>query len=152
RENTEGLNPVRKAQSDIFYWFINKISDVPIIPNASDYRLISQKVARVLKREVHERNLFLRGIYSWMGFSQARVPFTAPPRTHGTTKFSMGRLIRFALMSLVSFSRKPLQAATVVGALFAVFGFIFAVVTVVQFVTGSIREPGYSTIIVMLAI
>lgn len=152
RENTEGLSWVRKAQSDLFYWFINKISEVPIIPNASDYRLISQKVATVLRTKVHERNLFLRGIYSWMGFTQARVSFTAPPRTHGKTKFSMGRLIRFALMSVVSFSRKPLQAATIVGALFAIFGFFFAIVTVAEYLLGTIREPGYSTIIVMLAI
>jgi polyisoprenyl-phosphate glycosyltransferase len=152
RKDTEGLGALRKMQSSIFYWLINKISEVPIIPNASDYRLISQKVATVLREKVRERNLFLRGIFSWLGFKQARVPFVAPPRTKGTTKFSMNRLIQFALLSLVSFSRKPLRAATAVGALFALFGFLFAVVTVVQYFLGAIKEPGYSTVIVMLAI
>ncbi len=152
RQNTEGLSSIRKAQSDFFYWFINKISEVPIIPNASDYRLISQRVAKVLCTKIHERNLFLRGIYSWMGFKQSRVPFVAPPRTKGSTKFSMSRLIQLALMSLVSFSRKPLRAATFAGALFALLGFLFAVVTIIQYFTVGISSPGYSTIIVVVSI
>jgi len=152
RTDTEGLNSLRKFQSDIFYWFINKISDVPIIPNASDYRLISQKVASVLRERVRERNLFLRGIFSWVGFKQAKVPFVAPLRKHGKTKFSMGRLLQLALTSVVAFSRKPLRAATFVGALFALGGFLFAVWTIVEYALGAIKEPGYSTIIVLLAI
>ena len=152
RENTEGLSAMRKAQSDLFYWFINKISDVPIIPNASDYRLVSQRVATLMRTKMRERNLFLRGVYSWIGFKQARVPFVAPPRTKGTTKFSMSRLIQFALTSLVSFSRKPLRAATIVGVLFAIFGFLFAIVTIAQYLFGIITEPGYATIIVLMAI
>src|SRR5262249_4418860 len=88
----------------------------------------------------------------WIGFKQARVSFVAPPRMHGRTKFSYGKLIQFALSGAVSFSKKPLRAATVVGALFATFGFIFAVVTIVEYFLGTIKEPGYSTIIVMLSI
>jgi dolichol-phosphate mannosyltransferase len=152
RKDTEGLGVFRKLQSNIFYWLINKISEVPIIPNASDYRLISQKVAKVLREKIRERNLFLRGIFSWVGFKQAHVPFVAPPRMAGRTKFSMGRLIQFALTSVVAFSRKPLRAATFVGALFALFGFLFAIWTVVSYITGGIKEPGYSTIIVIIAI
>jgi glycosyltransferase involved in cell wall biosynthesis len=152
RENTEGLGSIRKAQSKFFYWCINKISDVAITENASDFRLITQRVAEVIRTKIRERNVFLRGIITWIGFTQSKVFFVAPKRAKGRTKFSSGRLVQFALSGLVSFSRKPLRAATIVGILFALFGFVFGIVTIMQYVLGKIAQPGYATIIVLLSI
>ncbi len=152
REDTEGISGFRKLQSRIFYWCMNKISDVPIRENASDFRLISSKVVQVIRTGIRERNLFLRGIFSWVGFTQARISFHTPKRLKGHTKFSTMRLIQFALLGLVSFSRKPLRVATFVGALFAVGGFLFALLTITQYLFGYITQPGYATFIVLLSV
>lgn len=152
REDTEGISAVRKLQSTLFYWLLNKISDVQIAANAADFRLISRKVARVIREGVRERNLFLRGIFSWIGFTQAHIPFKTPKRAKGHTKFSSVRLIQLALLGLVSFSRQPLRVATVVGVIFATFGFLFAFITLVQYLFGYINQPGYATFTILLSI
>ena len=152
RMHTEGLGFVRRMQSKAFYWLINLISEVPILENASDFRLISQRVAKIVRTKLRERNLFLRGIINWMGFTQARVEFVAPKRTKGKTKFSLSRLMQFAFFGLISFSKKPLRAASITGLLFACFGFLFAGVTAVQYVSGNQFPSGWATVIVLLAI
>ena len=152
RERTEGVGLIRRAEARAFYWFANFLSEVPILETTSDFRLITKRVADILRTKIRERNTFLRGIVTWMGFKQASVTFVAPKRGAGETKYSFSRLVQFAIFGLISFSKKPLRAATVVGAVFALFGFVFAFITIVQYFLGDIAQPGYATIIVLLSI
>ena len=140
----------RKWSSDLFYWFLNRISDVPISGNAADFRLISRRVAAILQNDIRERNLFLRGIIPWLGFNQTAVPFVANPRRAGKSKYSLSRLITFGLSGAVSFSRKPLRVAIFTGALFALFGFLYAILTIAQFFFLKAIPSGYSTIVVLV--
>jgi dolichol-phosphate mannosyltransferase len=151
RESTENIGTFRRAESSVFYRLVNLISDVPIVENASDFRLISQRVATIIRTKIRERNLFLRGIVSWMGFRQSHVAFTAHKRAAGHSKYSLSKLIQFAIFGIISFSKKPLRAASIVGGLFALFGFGYAIITVVQYFLGEIVQPGYSTIVVLLS-
>lgn len=152
REVNQHVSGLRRLAGKLFYWFINSISDVPITENASDFRLISGRVARVLREEVRERNLFLRGIISWMGFSQACVRFTADERIAGKSKYSLSRLISFAIFGIISFSKKPLRAASVLGLIAAAGGVLFACITIVQYFLGEITQPGFATIVVLITI
>ncbi|MDO8564854.1 MAG: glycosyltransferase family 2 protein [bacterium] len=142
----------RKWCSDIFYWFLNKISDVRIHSNAADFRLISRRVADILRKEIRERNLFLRGIIPWIGFNQAAVRFNGRPRGAGTSKYSLSRLITFGLSGVVSFSRKPLRVTILAGLIFALFGFAYALFTVVQFLFLKQLPTGYATLVVLLSV
>ena len=150
RTRNEHVSLARKLAGKIFYRFINLISDVPINENASDFRLISGRVAGLLRDRIRERNLFLRGVIGWMGFPQAKVVFTADERIAGKSKYSLSKLIKFAIFGIISFSKKPLRAASVVGVCFAIFGAAFGVVTVVQYFLGQITQPGFATIVVLL--
>ena len=152
REKTSDQGLLRKWCSELFYWFLNKISDVRISGNAADFRLISRKVANVLREGIRERNLFLRGIISWIGFKQTGISFTANPRRAGKSKYSLSRLITFGLSGVVSFSRKPLRVATIIGLLFALLGFIYAVFTVIQFFFLDALPTGYATLVVLLLV
>lgn len=152
RERTADQGLARKWCSDIFYWFLNRISDVPISGNAADFRLISRKAADVIRKEVRERNLFLRGIFPWLGFNQAAVHFQANPRRAGTSKYPLSRLITFGLSGVVSFSRKPLRVGIIVGLLFALFGFLYAFYTVIQFLFLKELPTGYATLVVLLSL
>ncbi|MDO8619900.1 MAG: glycosyltransferase family 2 protein [bacterium] len=152
REKTADQSFYRKWSSDIFYWFLNRISDVRISGNAADFRLISRKVAKVLQQEIRERNLFLRGIIPWLGFNQVGVHFVANPRKAGKSKYSLSHLITFGLAGVVSFSRKPLRVAIVVGLVVATLGFLYALfVTVQSFMSKSLPE-GWATVIVLLSV
>ncbi|MBP7741223.1 MAG: glycosyltransferase family 2 protein [Candidatus Pacebacteria bacterium] len=152
REINRHVSVLRRLAGHLFYWFINTISDVPINENASDFRLISRRVAVVLQEKIRERNLFLRGIISWMGFAQACVRFTAEERIAGKSKYSLAKLISFAIFGIISFSKKPLRAASVMGLLAAVGGVIFALITIAQYFLGQISQPGFATIVVLITI
>lgn len=152
REKTADQSFYRKWSSDIFYWCLNRISDVRISGNAADFRLISRKVADVIKKDIRERNLFLRGIIPWLGFSQVGVRFLANPRKAGKSKYSLSHLITFGLSGVVSFSRKPLRVAIVVGLVVAVLGFLYALFVIVQSLVSKSLPEGWATVIVLLSV
>lgn len=152
RETSGDVSLLRAVLGSIFYRFVNAISDVPIIENASDFRLISRRVADVIRTGVGERNLFLRGIFAWVGFEQGCVRFAAHERRGGKSKYSLTRLLQFATSGIISFSKKPLRAASIVGVLFALFGFCVAAGTIVQyFIYGSLPS-GFATLVVLLSL
>lgn len=152
RKDARHTGFVKRITSRLFYRGINMISDVNINESAADFRLISRKVAKIIKEQIRERNIFLRGIFSWMGFNQAAVPFVASERFAGKSKYSLRRMIQFGAFGIVSFSKKPLQAAVIVGSIFAALGFLSAVVAVVQFFIYSSIPSGWTTIVVLLSL
>lgn len=152
REESEQRATLRSHVGKLFYRLINTISEVPINENAADFRLISRRVADVIRLNIRERNLFLRGIFSWVGFDQAAVVFTVGKRTMGKSKYSMRKLVQLGIFGIVSFSKKPLRAASVTGLLLALFGFVFAVITTIQYLVGSPFPSGWATVVVLLSI
>ncbi len=103
----------------LFYRLIGKLSDTKIAMDAGDFRLLDRKVAEALLA-MPERDRFIRGMVSWLGFSQIAVPYRRAPRLAGKTKYPLYKMIRFAADGIVSFSTTPLKIATWLG--FAVSG------------------------------
>lgn len=151
REDSDDVGLLRKKAGSLFYSLVNLVSDVHIHRNASDFRLISARVLALIKTKIRERNMFLRGIVSWVGFRQSSVKFKADPRYAGKSKYTIARNIQFAMFGLISFSKKPLRAATFVGMLAAIAGFLFAAYTVLQYYQGHTVE-GWATVVVLLSI
>lgn len=152
RRDSEGASFLRRTAGALFYRLLRIISDVPMNEHAADFRLMSRRAVDVLKGDIHERALYLRGMVSWMGFRQASITFTAKKRTAGKSKYSLGKLIGFALLGVVSFSKKPLRFATAVGFLFACFGFLFTIAALVQYFSGTPLPPGWATVIVLVSV
>lgn len=152
RDDTQTVGLVRRVVGKFFYWGINQLSEVHISENASDFRLISAKAAEVIRKSIGERSMFLRGVIGWIGFKQSSVRFTTAARAAGVSKYSIKRLLQFALFGIISFSKKPLRAASVVGALFALFGFGVAFVTLVQYFTDQALPSGWATVVVLLSV
>lgn len=152
RENADDVSRLRKAAGNFFYMIVNMVADIPIQRNASDFRIISAQVAQALREKFHERNLFLRGIVSWVGFTQCGIPYKAQNRLAGKSKYSLKRNIQFATFGIISFSKKPLRAAMVVGFLSSLFGFLFAGYTVWQYFSDASLVPGWATLAVLLSI
>jgi glycosyltransferase involved in cell wall biosynthesis len=148
--NDTGL--LKQWTSRFFYRFINLVSQVPILESAADFRLISHRVARVFQEEIRERNQFLRGLFSWVGFRNTGVYFQSRSRAAGGSKYSVGRLLQFAAHGVVSFSKRPLQAAIYVGFLFAFFGFALALITIIQYFTNRSWPPGWTTLAILIPV
>jgi len=114
RETTEGVSFFKKTTSKCYYKLLNLISDVPIQPGGSDFRLMDKKVVRAF-REFREHARFIRGMIGAMGFRQTTLSFVAPPRFAGVSKFSLKKMAHFALDGILAYSRVPLRWAFYVG-------------------------------------
>ncbi len=152
RDDSQTVGMGRRIMGKIFYWVVNRLSDVPISENASDFRLISGRVAELIRTQIRERNIFLRGIISWIGFKSSYVHFKTAARKAGVSKYSVSRLLQFAIFGIISFSKKPLRLATISGLLIALIGFVVALVTIVQSFINNSLPDGWATVVVLLSI
>ncbi len=150
RRDTEAINPLRKLAGNIFYRLLAKLSRIPMNANAADFRLISGRVAKLLSTDFSERNMFLRGIFTWIGFRQTGIEYVARKRAGGHSKYSLSKMLQLATSGILSFSTKPLQLGIVIGVLFSLLSFIMIVWTVVAFITNNSIPSGWATIVVLL--
>lgn len=112
-----------------FYRLLNKLSEAPIPLDAGDFRLISRPVVDAL-RAMPERNRYIRGMISWLGFRQTDLPYQRAKRFAGQTKYPLKKMLRFAADGIFSFSTKPLQISIGLGifsASLSIVGIIYAV-------------------------
>ena len=123
RKNTEGASWFKKFTSRAFYQLINAISKIHIVEGGSDFRLLDRKVVLSFRR-FGERAKFIRGIISSIGYRQVTVEFVAPPRQAGVSKFSLGKMLHFALDGITAYSRLPLRIAFYMGLLLGAGSFI----------------------------
>lgn len=139
---------IKSIFSKIFYRFINSISDTRIEPNASDFRAFNKKVlSNILLFK--ERELFLRGIFSWIGFKTATISFEAPSRRFGKTKYSYGKMTKLALKGITSFSFRPLRIAIMIGTIISLTAFAFGIFALVSYYKGN-TVPGWASTIIAI--
>ena len=150
RTDTEDASVIRKTLGNAFYALLRKLSNVEINANAADFRLISQRVAKVLVQGFQERNLFLRGLFSWMGFKQTAVPFVAASRFAGQSKYSLTRMMNLAMAGILSFSTRPLQAGIFVGVCFAGLAFLLMLAAIIAFFVDQQIPSGWTTLVTLL--
>jgi len=131
RLGRKGESAFKKLTSKLFYRFLNKMTEVSMPVDVGDFRLIDRKVCDALKR-INERNRYIRGLISWLGFRTASVEFVREERFAGETKYPLRRMIRFALDGVASFSYKPLKLASYVGILVSVFSFVYLLIVILQ--------------------
>lgn len=136
RENDASLPLVKRLSARVFYGLVNAISDTPIRQGAADFRLLARPVVEVFQKQVRERTLFLRGLVNWVGFRASAVRFKAGARRAGETKYPFGRMVRFGLAGVVSFSRAPLRAAGLVGLVVLALGLAALALALVRSVSG----------------
>lgn len=150
RQSTHGASWLKNATSGLFYRLINLLSDTYIVPGAADFCLLSRRAHQALS-SVRERQRFLRGIISWIGFNRTFVPFEAPPRYAGTSSYSPAKMIRLAVTAVVAFSSAPLRMATRLGLALSAAGFAYLFYILIAWLFFERIEPGWtSTISVIL--
>ena len=145
RQTTEGVSAFKRLTSKYYYKALNLISEVPVQPGGSDFRLMDRQAVLSL-RQYREHDRFLRGIVGAMGFRQVQVPFVAPERYAGTSKFSLKKMAKFALDGILGNSILPLRISFYIGLLsVALFGHVLF-----ETYEGD-TVPGWSTIVIVMA-
>jgi dolichol-phosphate mannosyltransferase len=129
RAERKGETVFKRATSAVFYRVLKSLSDVDIPVDAGDFRLIDRKVCEALKL-VKERNRYVRGIISWLGFKQTGVEYVRDKRFAGETKYPLKKMLRFAFDGITSFSIKPLKLSSYVGAFISFIGFAYLLVVI----------------------
>jgi len=124
------VNMVRKSREDkgifrslfnyLFYRTLNKLSNQKIEPNATDFFLISKRVAFIVKSYYRNNNRFIRAVIQNIGFNQTSIDFHAPGRAAGESKYSLFKLIKLALTAFTSHTLAPLKAGIFLGLIFSI--------------------------------
>ncbi len=139
----------KKTTANFFYRLLTRLTNLPIPLDTGDFRLMSRRVVEGL-RAMGEHSRFVRGMVTWIGFRQIAVPYDRQPRGAGETKFSIFRMVRFALDGITGFSHRPLQIASHFGILCALASLAFMGFFVLYWLAGGTGlVPGWTSLIVV---
>ena len=137
----------RRLFARIFYRVLNFSARQPIPEDAGDFRLLSPRAANAL-RQMPERNRFFKGLSSWIGFKQIRVPYEPAVRAHGASSWNMRALLGLSIEGLTAFSAAPLRIASLLGVLLSVSAFLFGSWILFETIVLDRRVPGYPSVMV----
>lgn len=146
RSEREGESFMKLATASAFYRTLGSMTNIDIPAEVGDFRLMSRRAVDQLKR-LREKDRFVRGLVSWIGFRQTGVTYHRDKRYAGETKYPYRKMIKFALDGITSFSTLPLKLATWLGYLASFLAFLYLLSVFVQKALGYTIE-GWATIMV----
>ncbi|OBI13349.1 glycosyltransferase family 2 protein [Mycobacterium sp. E2497] len=147
-----GTGPIRAMNSRLFYWLAGRLTHDRITRNASDFRLVDRKVYETV-RSMDERNRFVRGLFSWVGFKSIGLPMVRPPRFAGESKAYSFGVINLAFKGIFAHSYLPLRLITLTGFFFSSIAAIAVLVLAARILFyGMLPFPGYGSLICVMLI
>ncbi len=149
RREDKKLPLSKRVTSNLFYKTINSLSDVEIETGSADFRLLDKSVVSVIKN-FHENEPFLRGLVKWIGFRSTSIPYYPNQRYCGTSKYSLKKMVRFALQGVTSFSVKPLYGAIYLGFIFSILSVMYLPYVLYAIHTGKEVSGWASTIMTIV--
>jgi dolichol-phosphate mannosyltransferase len=147
RTKRAGETRFKLWSASLFYRLIRSIAEIDIPMDAGDFRLMDRKVVLAM-RGLREKNRFMRGLSSWVGFKQVAVEYERAARYAGETKYPLRKMVRLAFNAITSFSHLPLQMATYTGFFFAGFSGLGIVLAVIMRLFGHQQLLGQATTLV----
>lgn len=149
RTENKSAGILKNITSAGFYKVINKVSDMKLVSNASDFFGISKRVADILRNNYREKTRFLRGYVQNVGFNTTNIEYEARKRYAGESKYSIRKLFRFSMNTIMTFSNLPLKLGMYAGGMAAFLAIIMMIYTVVSFLRVG-TPSGYATIICLI--
>jgi dolichol-phosphate mannosyltransferase len=148
RAGREGETVFKRATAALYYRLIRWCTNIDMPLDTGDFRIISRPALDSVLR-LREKNRFLRGLFTWVGFRQTGVRYVRPARYKGETKYPLRKMIRFGIDGITSFSTIPLQAATWIGFASALFGFLYSFRVLKSWIGGS-TVPGWTSLAILV--
>ena len=149
RKDHKELPMLKRKTSNLFYNVLNSLSDIDLEQGTADFRLMDRKVADTF-RNFKETELFIRGLISWMGFKQIGIEYEPGSRVDGKSKYTVKKMVRFALQGITSFSTKPLYIATYLGLVFSLVSVLYIPYIIIAEISG-VAVPGWASVIATIA-
>ncbi len=134
RSAREGETAFKKVTAKIFYRFLSSMTTIDIPNDTGDFRLIDRKVCDAMKT-LNEKNRYVRGLVSWVGFKQTSVEYVRKERFAGETKYPLKKMLRFAGDAITSFSYKPLKLAGYAGYTLSIASFLYLLYIIIRKLT-----------------
>lgn len=145
RVTTEGVSWFKSFTSGMFYKLMNAMSNVRITEGGSDFRLLDKQVVESFRR-FRERARFIRGMISAIGYRQTFIEFVAPKRFAGKSKFSLRKMMHFALDGITAYSKTPLRFAFYIGIALGLGSIILTLHVIYIKLFTEEAVPGWATI------
>jgi glycosyltransferase involved in cell wall biosynthesis len=146
-----GTGVLKRWTSHLFYLLMTRLSEVPLVADAPDFRLLDAKVVRAI-RGLREQSRFLRGMFAWIGFRQTSVSYIQRERRTGRPKYGVLRMLGLGAVALLSFSRIPLRVATVAGVAVSVLSFAYGGYAAAQRVVFHRAIPGWTSLAILISL
>jgi polyisoprenyl-phosphate glycosyltransferase len=140
----------KRASAQAFYWLLRKLTRVEMTMNVGDFRLVDRRALEAL-RAMREHTRYLRGMFGWVGFRQATVPYEYHERFQGKPKYDIPRMLRLGIDGIASFSDVPLQIALYLGFLVAGLSFLAGISDILTKLVGGTTVPGWLSLAIMVS-
>lgn len=150
RERREQETWFKKQTSKLFYRLLRRMTEVDVPLDTGDFRLIDRKALDAF-RAMRERGRYVRGMFGWIGFKQTGVTYVRPGRFAGTTKYSVSKLARLALDSIISFSTLPLRMVLQIGLFVSVVSFCAGIYAITIKLSGAYAISGWASLAVFIS-
>lgn len=149
RVSRKGEPVIRSLGARMFYWIINKITVIDLVPGSTDYRLMKRSVAKAIVAFT-ERERFTKGIYAWAGFKNKWIEYENMERAAGKTKWNLFGLVRYAYSGFIAFATTPLRGVVYFGMVIVFLSIIFAIYVGVAALKSPSVRTGYASIIIIM--
>jgi dolichol-phosphate mannosyltransferase len=150
RVDRSGEGLFKRWSARAFYWMLCRLSHIEMSPNVGDFRLVDRGALSAFLA-MRERNRYLRGMFTWIGFRQTTVPYDYHDRYAGKPKYTLRRMLAFGMDGIVSFSRVPLELALHLGFLVATLSFIAGIGNLIAKFTFADTVPGWLSIVILVS-
>jgi len=149
RKNRKGESFLKLWTAKIFYRLLSKMTSISIPVDTGDFRMIDKKIVEVL-REMPEKNKYLRGQISWVGFNQTFVEYNRDVRQAGTTGYTYRKMLHFALDGITSFSDVPLKVVTYFGFFVSIIAFLVSIYALIVKLVWNDSVAGWSSLMIAI--
>jgi glycosyltransferase involved in cell wall biosynthesis len=147
RQHRDGETQFKKLSAAMFYTLLRRLGDIDTPMDVGDFRLIDRKALDAFL-SMREHNRYVRGMFSWVGFRQAGVPYNRDSRHAGESKYTLRKMVRLALNGIIGFSTAPLKMVMSAGFLLAGASMLYGLIAIVLKLAGVHMMPGYTSILV----
>jgi polyisoprenyl-phosphate glycosyltransferase len=146
RQQREGEGLFKTMSASAFYGLLHRIADIDTPVDVGDFRLVDRKALNAFL-QMRENNRYVRGMFSWVGFRQAAVPYTREERQAGTTHYTLRKMAKLASNGILGFSTAPLRLALGMGVFLAFASVIYGLVAISLKLAGENLVPGYASLL-----
>lgn len=136
----------KKFTSSAFYSVFSWLSGVEMEPGTSDFRLIDTYTLKFINKS-KEKDLFLRGLLPWSGLSTAIFPYTPAERLHGTSRYTLKKMIALSMSGIVGYSARPLHLSIILGMISIILALVYFIYVIIVASLGCQVEIGWPSVI-----